>query len=378
MLTDAGVPGPPSLSKRLLDIPKEDQRVTTPGTPTSGRRHASRGIEVHEPELLSAFSVRHLDRLSRRAHIISFWANICLFSAKLFVYLECKSMAVLAALVDSTIDLLAQGVLMWANRVSQRRTHVAYPAGRSRLEPIGVVTCAVLMAMAAVQVIRDALAELWSAYNNGSARLLDLKWLDLVLMVATILIKFALFVWCKAVHDQTANVTVEAAAQDNLNDVLSNSVALFAALCTQIKPSFWICDPLGALLISVYIIASWVQTGIEQAEMIIGRAAHAEFLDVVREMAETHDPNVSLDVVRAYHFGPKFLVELEIVMPEDTMLRYWLVGPLPAGSAVPSTDEVALVDAGSRTTRASACNTRLSPSTKWSAVLCTSTTSSGM
>jgi|TARA_B110001469_G_C9400363_1_gene205797 hypothetical protein len=31
-------------------------------------------------------------------------------------------------------------------------------------------------------------------------------------------------------------------------------------------------------------------------------------------MAETHDPGALLDCMRAYHFGPKFLVEVEIVM----------------------------------------------------------------
>tara|TARA_B100000795_G_C22642736_1_gene377133 strand:+ start:660 stop:776 length:117 start_codon:yes stop_codon:yes gene_type:complete len=30
-------------------------------------------------------------------------------------------------------------------------------------------------------------------------------------------------------------------------------------------------------------------------------------------MAETHDPGAMLDCMRAYHFGPKFLVEVEIV-----------------------------------------------------------------
>ena len=38
-------------------------------------------------------------------------------------------------------------------------------------------------------------------------------------------------------------------------------------------------------------------------------------------MAETHDPSMSLDVVRAYHYGPRFLVELDIVMAEGTPLR---------------------------------------------------------
>ena len=31
----------------------------------------------------------------------------------------------------------------------------------------------------------------------------------------------------------------------------------------------------------------------------------------VREMAETHDPGALLDCMRAYHFGPKFLVEVQ-------------------------------------------------------------------
>lgn len=32
-------------------------------------------------------------------------------------------------------------------------------------------------------------------------------------------------------------------------------------------------------------------------------------------------PFLQVDVVRAYHFGPKFLVELEVVLPRDTPLH---------------------------------------------------------
>jgi divalent metal cation (Fe/Co/Zn/Cd) transporter len=30
---------------------------------------------------------------------------------------------------------------------------------------------------------------------------------------------------------------------------------------------------------------------------------------------------MQVDTIRAYHFGPKFLVELEVVMPENTPLK---------------------------------------------------------
>mmetsp|Transcript_113186 Transcript_113186/g.195582 ORF Transcript_113186/g.195582 Transcript_113186/m.195582 type:complete len:150 (+) Transcript_113186:2-451(+) len=83
----------------------------------------------------------------------------------------------------------------------------------------------------------------------------------------------------------------------------------------------WSTDPIGAILISLWIIWAWCSTAREQADLLVGKAADPAFLDIVRELAETHDPSATLDVVRAYHFGPKFLVEIELVMPRETPLE---------------------------------------------------------
>jgi divalent metal cation (Fe/Co/Zn/Cd) transporter len=177
-----------------------------------------------------------------------------------------------------------------------------------------------MMGLGALHVIRSASAELVEYAAHGTVRLLRLRLVDLALLLATVFIKLVLWLHCRTVHARTSNVTVGALAQDNKNDVLSNTLAIAAAGATQLRASLWICDPIGALLISLYIIYTWVQTAIEQVQMIVGRSADPAFVEVVREMAETHDPSISLDVVRAYHFGPKYLVELEIVMPHDTQL----------------------------------------------------------
>jgi len=198
---------------------------------------------------------------------------------------------------------------------------VRYPAGRSKLESISVVACALVMGMAAAQVIQGAANELISAARDGTGQVLHVSGWDISIMLTTVVVKLALWAWCKAVYAQTSNVTVEAVAQDNLNDVLTNAAAIVSACIASITTFLWVVDPIGAIVLSLYIIWNWLATAVEQVEMIIGRSADAEFLDVVREMAETHDPSAMLDCVRAYHFGPKFLVELEIVMGEDTPLR---------------------------------------------------------
>mmetsp|Transcript_33462 Transcript_33462/g.83397 ORF Transcript_33462/g.83397 Transcript_33462/m.83397 type:complete len:403 (-) Transcript_33462:308-1516(-) len=327
-----GGAGLETLAERLLDFaPADEVHEASFGASRRG------DIEVHAPlrppvatasgraSRLSASlgaTSHERDELSQRAHVISFVANLALLAVKVFVYALSSSMAVLASLVDSAVDLAAQGMLMVANRLTSNEhdDRVTYPAGRSRLEPVGVVACALLMAMASAQVIRDAVNELLNA-RFGVIPTVELRPSDAWLLCATVVVKLALYVWCKMVYGQTHNVTIDAVATDNLNDVMSNATAVVAALLTQVSTSLWVSDPVGAIIISVYIIVSWTRTGMEQLEMIIGKSADPAFLDVVREMAETHDPAASLDVVRAYHFGPKFLVELEIVMPEETPLR---------------------------------------------------------
>ena len=64
---------------------------------------------------------------------------------------------------------------------------------------------------------------------------------------------------CKEVFRKTHNVTVEAVAQDNLNDVLTNAVALASALAAASVAPLWVVDPIGAILLSLFIIGSWVR-----------------------------------------------------------------------------------------------------------------------
>eukprot|EP00435_Cladocopium_sp_Y103_P035843 s2551_g9.t1 len=66
----------------------------------------------------------------------------------------------------------------------------------------------------------------------------------------------------------------------------------------------------------IYIIYTWLVTGFEQVEMIVGKRADPDFLQKVYSIVEGHDTRMQMDQLNAYHFGPKYLVELEVVMPE--------------------------------------------------------------
>lgn len=253
----------------------------------------------------------------------SVWINFVLFLLKTYAYFATYSLAVLASLVDSAIDLIGQGVLLWTKQLANSRgRRDEYPIGRERLEPVGVMVCAVVMGMASIEVISTSVRKLLKFWGKEDPPDIHLTYAVIAMLISIVVIKGGLYVWCQRVLQRNSGAgSVEAIAQDNLNDVFSNTVALIAPWVTHLGSGFWIADPIAGILISIYIIYTWLATGFEQVEMIIGKRADPETLLKIQTMALEHHPQMQLDQLCAYHFGPRYLVEVEVVMPESTTLR---------------------------------------------------------
>lgn len=79
------------------------------------------------------------------------WAvNWFLLIAKGITYAMSASKAVLAALVDSAVDLVSQAVLALAENYMSKFSP-NYPVGRSRLEALSVIACAFIMSTASLE-----------------------------------------------------------------------------------------------------------------------------------------------------------------------------------------------------------------------------------
>ncbi|KAF0686852.1 Aste57867_21380 [Aphanomyces stellatus] len=244
-------------------------------------------------------------------------ANIVLACAKTYAAIASGSLAVLSSLVDSMLDLMSQALFWFSNRYMHTRD-VKYPAGRRRLEPIAVIVSATLMGMASLEVVQKSIATLVAGIT-GHLPLLDMGFPTLVILATTIVVKLMLWFLCS----QIAHVSPSAAAlaQDHRNDVFSNGVAVITSIVGHYRSDFWYFDPIGAIAISIYITLSWVATGKEQVERLVGLRANNAFVDRVRAIADAHHPKLKSDIVRAYHFGNNFLVELDVVLPEEMRVQ---------------------------------------------------------
>lgn len=250
------------------------------------------------------------------ATISSWIVNWILLISKLYIVIVSNSKAVTASFADSAVDLASQAILSIAKKYIQKHSP-DYPVGRSRLEALSVIGCACIMSMASVEVIQFSIVDLYNGLN-GDYPELNVGLALYVLLGLGTFCKFFLYLYCKYFvrNFRGNNDQIEALAEDHFNDIISNVAAAITAAIAFHTVAWWV-DASGAIVISLVIIYRWSLVMSEQVKKIVGYTAPPEFILMVRDLAETHNPILRVDCIRAYHFGARFNVEIEVVMPGD-------------------------------------------------------------
>ncbi|CAK0784774.1 hypothetical protein CVIRNUC_007978 [Coccomyxa viridis] len=239
-------------------------------------------------------------------------ANVLLLVAKIVAYVLSHSSSILASAADSFVDIASQVVIAVAEKY-MRSADPSYPVGRTRLETVGVVACAVIMTIATIEVIQAAAGDLVDGFAKGQLPELQMTVLMYIILGSATGIKILLFIYCYALKTQSDSML--ALAEDHRNDIVSNLGAIaFGAIASSSQKVWWF-DPAGAILISAYIIWSWACILKGQVDKIVGKGAPTEFIEQLEDMVNTHHEKVAVDVIRAYHFGARFIVEVEVIMP---------------------------------------------------------------
>lgn len=241
---------------------------------------------------------------------LSLLCNIGLLVSKAVAAHLSGSMSIISSLVDSAVDLMSGLVVCYTSHAIKCSNYYEYPEGKTRLEPISIIVLAVIMAVASIQVIITSVTKIIENSANP-----DITTGTIVIIATTVVIKMLLFLYCRHIKSPSTNVL----AQDHRNDVLSNAVALgFGFLGFKVWRN---ADPLGAILISIYIFLGWYRTGRQQIRDLTGHAACPLILQKLLWVCMTHDPRIQfIDTLRAYHFGYNILVEAHIVLPSDMNL----------------------------------------------------------
>ncbi|GLT82368.1 hypothetical protein SLE2022_007510 [Rubroshorea leprosula] len=251
---------------------------------------------------------------SERAMKISNYANIVLLILKIYATIKSGSIAIAASTLDSLLDFISGGIL-WFTHLSMKNINIyKYPIGKLRVQPVGIIVFAAVMATVGFQILIEAVEQLVEDKSSESMSSNQLIWLYAIMLTATV-VKLALWLYCRT----SKSKIVRAYAKDHYVDVVTNVVGLVAAVLGD--KFYWWIDPAGAIALALYIITNWSGTVKENAISLVGQSASPDFLQKLTYLVIRHPQVKRIDTVRAYTFGVLYFVEVDIELPEDLPLK---------------------------------------------------------
>ncbi|KAK7721922.1 hypothetical protein SLS57_004989 [Botryosphaeria dothidea] len=170
-----------------------------------------------------------------------------------------------------------------------------------------------IMIVSFVQVLQESVEKLLP----GTGKAEQLPIIAISAMAATIGLKGLIWFGCIPIK----TTQVQALAQDCKTDVYFNTLSLLFPVVGY-KANLWWFDPVGAALLSLFIIYDWAETSIENVTRLTGSAADDRVHRKMLYLAYRFTPVVSgLKRVTAYHAGDGIWVEMDVLLEEKTPLR---------------------------------------------------------
>ncbi|KAG4204649.1 hypothetical protein ERO13_A04G053242v2 [Gossypium hirsutum] len=250
---------------------------------------------LKSPNAIDEAQDREEQAQHERAMNISNWANAFLLVFKL--------------------DLLAGGILWFTNLSMKTINMYKYPIGKLRVQPVGIIIFAAVMATLGFQVLIEAVEQLIQDKPSEKMTSQQLVWLYTIMLTAPA-VKIVLWFYCRS----SGSKIVRAYAKDHYFDVVTIIVGLIAAVLGD--KFYWWIDPAGALILALYTITNWSGTVLENAVSLVGQSAPPEVLQKLTYPVLRHHPQIErVDIVRACTFGFLFFVEVDIELPEDLPLK---------------------------------------------------------
>ncbi|KAF2676697.1 cation diffusion facilitator 10 [Lentithecium fluviatile CBS 122367] len=240
-------------------------------------------------------------------------ANAALLILKIIVAVMTSSLSVIASLVDAALDFLSTAIVWFTSWMIARQDRYAYPVGRRRLEPIGVLVFSVIMITSFFQVAIEGFSRL----TGPDRSIVQLTIPAIAIMAATVIIKGLCWLWCRLIR----NSSVQALAQDAQTDVVFNIFSIIFPLIGYYAKVWWL-DALGGLLLSLFVIGNWSSTSATHIRNLTGAASTSDERNILLYLTMRFAKTINqIQGIQAYHAGDKLNVEVDIVVDENINLR---------------------------------------------------------
>ena len=266
-----------------------------------------------------------MDNQKQKASValLSVISNSVLVILKLVTGVFTGSVSVLSEAAHSSMDLIASIIAFFAVRISARRPDAEHPFGHGKVEDISALAEALLILIAAIWIISEAVHKL-----TNPRPLETIDW-GLAVMLFSVLTNIVVSKLLFKVGKKTDSPALIADAWHLSTDVWTSAGVLAGLSIIWTGSKFWPgvnldwIDPVAAILVAVLILKAALKLTLDAIKDLIDTSPPAHELVWLSTYLESWFPTVrSIHRVRTRKSGAARFIDLHVVVdPTMTVIE---------------------------------------------------------
>lgn len=252
-----------------------------------------------------------------RVALISVASNTFLTLAKILIGLTSGSVSILSEGIHSGIDLVASSIAFFAVRESGKPADSRHAYGHGKIENVSGTIEAVLIFVAALMIIFEAIEKVQQIIGGGKGYVGDLG-LGLVIMGFSALMNLWVSTRLMRVAKQTDSVALEADALHLRTDVYT-SAGVFSGLLLIRITGWVILDPIIAFGVALMIFKASFELTKEAFSPLVDVSLPEDECEIIAQVLRLHEKEyVEFHKLRTRKSGAERHVDLHLVVPKFT------------------------------------------------------------
>lgn len=252
-------------------------------------------------------------RLMRRAAIASLAVSLFLVTIKTFAYFTSHSVAMLASLADSALDLFTASLNMLAIRQALTPADAEHRFGHGKAEPLAGLAQGAFITASALFLVIQAVNRILSPEP------IDHSVEALVVMCIAIACAILLILYQRRVVAHTGSLAVEADRTHYLGDLATN-IGVVLALVLSAYLGWGLADPVIAILVALIMLWSALGVGKDSFNQLMDRELPDEERARIRRIAENHDAVRNVHDLKTRAAGLSTFIQLHLALDPDIRL----------------------------------------------------------
>ena len=251
--------------------------------------------------------------LMKRAAMASVAVSLFLVVIKAGAYFASHSVALLASMADSALDLFASGLNMLAIRHALTPADAEHRFGHGKAEPLAGLAQGAFIAASALFLSIQAVQRI------AAPEPLDHSIPALIVMCVSIASTLLLVRYQRRVAAQTGSLAVEADSSHYASDLLTN-LGVIVALVLASWLGWTLADPLIALGIAAVLVWTAWGVGRRSLDQLMDRELPDEDRARIRQIAESHAAVIDAHDLKTREAGLSTFIQLHLRLRSDMAL----------------------------------------------------------